>query len=92
LTSIVFGYHFNRRVDNLPLSLKSIVFGRTFNQIVDNLPSTVTSIVFGWHFDQKISQQFFDNLPNLKTLKISSKHDYILKKLNLNNIELILYN
>ena len=62
VTSICFGYYFNKNVDSLPNSITSITFGYSFNKNVDSLPNSVTSIIFGYSFDRPV-----DNLPDSVT-------------------------
>ena len=55
VTSITFGYHFNKSVDKLPNSVTYIVFGDNFNKSVDTLPNSVTDITFGLYFNKSLS-------------------------------------
>jgi hypothetical protein len=44
IESIVFGYKFNQRVDNLPETLTSLTFNNNFNRSVNKLPTARENI------------------------------------------------
>lgn len=58
LSSITFGYYFNRPVNHLPPTLKRLHFGYNFNQPVNCLPPSLTVLHCGFLFNQ-----FVDFLP-----------------------------
>jgi hypothetical protein len=61
VTEIIFHVNsrFNKKVDNLPRSLKVLILGIYFNQTVDCLPQTLTTLFLCGFFYQSI-----DNLPD----------------------------
>lgn len=58
ITSIRFGFSFNKSVRYLPDSITRIMFDYEFNQPVDDLPPNLTHLTFGIRFNQQL-----DNLP-----------------------------
>ena len=68
ITHLIFGWKFNKPVNNLPNNIIELVFGFNFNQSVNNLPQTIKILKFIGHFNQSI-----DNLPqSLEILHLNS--------------------
>ena len=77
LTSLTFGFDFDRPVDSLSCSLTHLTFGTQFNHSVDHLPPSLTHLYFGDMFNQSI-----DTLPpSLTYLKLGMQFNQSVNSL-----------
>jgi hypothetical protein len=75
LKTIVFGYHFNQDIDDLPTTLESVTFGLMFNKKIDRLKDTkgLKFLTLGTDFNKSLAPLY--NLQHFEILIINNIKD-----------------
>ena len=90
LTTITFGYLFNRKIrpNTLPKKLTTLTFGRNFNQDIEPISSSenLTTLTFGWNFNQNV-ESMLSNIKYINFNWLTNNPTYFKKDIEIiNNI------
>ena len=56
IVGLTFGPKFNKKLPNIPNTVKHISFGKNFDNNIDNLPDSLLYLSFGYKFNQQITK------------------------------------